>query len=117
MSWLSKVLKTVGTKLKNLWTKVEPEIENAFATFMSVFADVAFKAVSEAALKDLTGAQKMKSVLAEMKIAVKNAGWVAGETALRALIENAYSAYKAQNGDKLVAPPGSSSEVVEKVGL
>lgn len=117
MSWLSQVINTVKSKLKKFWVKVEPEIENAFSTFLSVFADAAFKAVSEAALKDLTGAQKMKSVLSELKGVVKNAGWVAGETALRTLIENAYSAYKAQNGDKLVAPPNSSEEDVAKVGM
>lgn len=117
MSWLSQAINNVKNKFKKLWAKVEPEIENAFSTFLSIFADAAFKAVSEAALKDLTGSQKMKSVLAEMKVAVKNAGWVAGETALRTLIENAYSAYKAQNGDKLVAPPNSSEEDVAKVGM
>jgi hypothetical protein len=117
MSWLSQALNVIKTKLKRLWVKVEPEIENAFSTFLSVFADIAFKAVSEAALKDLTGTQKMKSVLTELKVAVKNAGWVAGETALRTLIESAYSAYKAQNGDKLVAPPNSSEEDVAKIGM
>lgn len=117
MSWLSSTFKTIGTKLKSLWSKVEPEIETTFQTFLSVFADFAFKAVSEAALKDLTGAQKMKSVLSELKKVVQNAGWVAGETALRVLIENAYTAFKAQNGDKLVAPPNSSQEDIAKVGM
>lgn len=117
MSWFSKGMNYVKTKLKSLWTKVEPEVEAAFSTFLSVFGDIAFKAVTEAALKNLTGSQKMKAVLAELKVTVKNAGWVAGETALRTLIENSYAAYKAQNGDKLVAPPGSSEETIEKVGL
>lgn len=117
MSWLSRAFKTVTTKLKSLWSKVEPELEQTFQTFLETFADAALKAVTDAALKDITGAAKMKFVLAELKTTVKAAGWTAGETALRTLVENTYSAYKASNGDKLVAPPGSSEKVVDEVGM
>ena len=117
MSWLSKIFKTVTTKLKSLWTKVEPELEQTFQTFLETFADAALTAVTNAAVKEITGAAKMKAVLAELKTTVKAAGWTAGETALRTLIESTYSAYKASNGDKLVAPPGSNAEVVDEVGL
>lgn len=117
MNWLNDIFSKVKNAFSFLWKKVEPEINNAFQVFLSVFADAAFKAVSEAATKDISGAQKMKTVLAEMKVVVKNAGWAAGEAALRTLIENAYSAYKAKNGDKLVAPPNSSEEDVAKINM
>lgn len=117
MNWLKNAFNKVKSAFVGFWKKVEPEIENTFQVFLSVFADAAFKAVSEAALKDISGAQKMKSVLTEMKVVVKNAGWAAGEAALRTLIENAYSAYKAKNGDKLVAPPNSPEEEVAKINM
>lgn len=117
MSWLTKVLNSVWSSFKNIWKKVSPEIENTFNEFLAKFADVALKAVAEAALTSLTGSQKMDFVLKELRKKVSAAGWVAGETALRALIETVYAAFKATNGDNLVAPPNSSQVIVDKVGM
>lgn len=117
MSWLTQVINNVWKSIKSIWKKVSPEVENSFNGFLAAFADVALKAVADAALTSLTGSQKMDMVLGQLKDKVKAAGWVAGETALRTLIETVYAAFKATNGDILVAPPGSSQDAIDKVGM
>lgn len=117
MSWLSKIVNKLWSRVKTFWSKIDDEVEEAFTMFLETFGDAAFKAVSAAAITALTGSQKMDLVLGELKEQVKKAGWVAGESALRTLAETAYTAYKASNGDTLVAPPGSSDEVLDNVGM
>lgn len=117
MSWFSKILNAVWSSLKAIWKKISPEVENTFDKFLATFADIALEAVTKVALTSLTGNEKMAVVLKELSEKIKAAGWVAGETAIRTLIESVYAAYKVSNGDKLVAAPGASKDTIDKVGM
>lgn len=105
MTWYGDIFSWLGTKLSALWAAVEPEAAAVFKTFVSTFEGAALEAVQAQVAADISGADKFANAGAQLKTIVENAGWKASTTAINTLIQDAYTSYKASQGQVLATPP------------
>lgn len=105
MSWLSKALRNFTLFFTRMWDRVEPKVKDAFEDFAEQFADVALQEIERQALLTITGQQKLSDAADAVYDRARAAGWTLLRTAAVTLVQDVYTAHKAQVGP-LVAPPG-----------
>lgn len=104
MSWISKALHRLTTLVAGVWRTVAPKIKDDFERFASEFADVAMTAIQEQALQTISGQAKLSNAADVVLKTAEAAGWRLLKTAAVTLVQDVYTATKAQAGP-LVAPP------------
>jgi hypothetical protein len=99
----------IGVKMKALLGLAEPEVVAVFKRFVTTFEGPAIEAVKVEASKILSGDEKFANAVASLRTTVVAAGWSAADTALRTLVQDAYTAWKASQkpvaGEVLVKAP------------
>lgn len=105
MSWLSKAFRMVFRAVQRIWDRVSPKVVSDFERFVEEFSDVALQAVREQALLTLTGQQKLSNAAEIVMGVAKARGWKVLETAAITLVQDVYTATKAELVP-LVALPG-----------
>ena len=103
--FMDGIFSWLGKELSALWAAVQPEAMAVFKTFVSTFEGAALAAVQAQVAADISGAQKFSNAGDQLTTIVKNAGWTASTTAINTLIQDAYTTYKASQGQTLVTPP------------
>lgn len=111
MSWLTRAFHYAVTKLSAIWRTVSPKIKADFEMFATQFGDVALAAIQRQAMLTITGQQKLSNAADEVIAESKAAGWQILNTAAVTLVQDVYTAWKAQSGP-LVAPPGDTDAQV-----
>lgn len=95
----------LGAVLSKLFTAAVPESLKIFKLFISTFEQAAVNAVIAEARKTISGEQKFENAVANVQAIVLAAGWKASQTALETLVQDAYTGWKASQGDHLVSAP------------
>jgi hypothetical protein len=99
----------IGSKMKALLGLAQPEVVVVFKQFVTTFEGDAIAAVAEEAKKVTSGEEKFASAVSVVTAKVIAAGWSASNTAVRTLVQDAYTAWKASQkpvaGELLVKAP------------